>query len=88
MTTPDPAGRVLGHRPRERYRTPAPAPAGDQLQQHPDGCWPAGWVCLDEDGQVVVWDADSWRVLPPPAGVDPGLWEVLAWKLGRDGELP
>jgi RNA polymerase sigma factor (sigma-70 family) len=50
---------------------------------------PQGWVRLDEDcNRVVVWDGDAWRELPPPEGTDPGLWNVLAWKLGRDGELP
>jgi hypothetical protein len=88
MTTPDPTREVLDREPGERDRAPAAAPGSDQLQQHPDGRWPEGWVCLDEDGQVVVWEHGGWRVLPAPARVDPGLWQVLAWKLGRDGELP
>jgi hypothetical protein len=87
MTRPDTAAGGRGREPGEPPQAPAAAPGPDQLQ-HPDGRWPEGWLCRDTDGRVVVWTSGSWRALPPPAGVGVGLWEVLAWKLGRDGELP
>jgi hypothetical protein len=83
MTSPTTSGPEPG-----QGQGPARAPGSDQLQQHPDGAWPVGWVCLDEAGEVVVWNGTAWQLRPPKAGVDPGLYKVLAWKLGRDGELP